>query len=361
MGLIMFRQLLTIARNTWTESIRQPIYIVLLLVGAGALAFTPAFSAYSMEHGGDIKMLIDLGLSTVFLTGLLLAAFTATSVLSDEIENKTVLTVVSKPVRRPVFVFGKFLGVAGAIALAYFILTIVFMLTVRHGVLQTVRDEFDQPVLVFGFLAAGGALAAATWANYFYGKVFNATLVLALAVAGAMALALVLVVGKGWTLQPPWAEFAAEDSRLGQLLLGMVMVFEAVMVLAAIAVACSTRLKQVMTLVVCAGVFAIGLVSNSLDGLVNKAINVPRELRVTESFAALFQADLSWGLKLVFAFVKVLHLLAPNLQFLWPGEALTQGFRIEPAMLATLTAYSGLYLIAVLGVAVILFERREVG
>jgi ABC-type transport system involved in multi-copper enzyme maturation permease subunit len=361
MDISMWRQLLTIARNTWTESIRQPIFIVLLLVGIGALMLTPSLSAFSMETGGDEKMLIDLGLSTVFLAGLLLAAFTATGVLSDELENKTVLTVVSKPVARPVFVIGKFLGVAGAIALAYFILSITFLMTVRHGVFQTVRDPWDGPVLLFGGLAAVCALVVATWANYFYGKVFTATLAIGLAIGSGIAFALVLVVGKGWVLQSPLTEFTAEKLPMSQIGLGLIMVFEAVMILTAIAIACSTRLKQVMTLVVCLGVFALGLISNSLDDLVNKQIEVARELRTVASFTELFSADVNWGLKLVFALVKVLHLISPNLQFLWPGEALTQGFAIEQPMVTTLTAYAALYIIAMLGIAVILFERREVG
>ena len=357
----MWRQLLSITRNTFTESIRQPIFVVLLLVGAGTLAMTPSLSAYSMEHGGDDKMLIDLGLSTVFLVGLLLAAFTATGVLSDELENKTVLTVVSKPVPRPVFVIGKFVGVALAIALAYFILAVAFLLTVRHGVMQTVRHELDQPVLLFGLGGAAIAVIVSAWANYFFGKVFNSTLILALAVTGAIALGLVMVIGKQWTLQSLLAEFGAETSRFGQLSLGLVMVFEAVLILTAIAIACSTRLKQVMTLVVCFGFFALGLVSNSLDDMVNKAVSLPRDMPTASSFAALFAQDINWGLKLVLSLVKVVHLIAPNLQFLWPGESLTQQIPIQLTNLSVLTAYAGLYVVAMLALAVILFQRREVG
>lgn len=357
----MWRQLLSITRNTFTESIRQPIFVVLLLVGAGTLAMTPSLSAYSMEHGGDDKMLIDLGLSTVFLVGLLLAAFTATGVLSDELENKTVLTVVSKPVPRPVFVIGKFVGVALAIALAYFILAVAFLLTVRHGVMQTVRHELDQPVLLFGLGGVAIAVIVSAWANYFFGKVFNSTLILALAVTGAIALGLVMVIGKQWTLQSPLAEFGAETSRFGQLSLGLVMVFEAVLILTAIAIACSTRLKQVMTLVVCFGFFALGLVSNSLDDMVNKAVSLPRDMPTASSFAALFAQDINWGLKLVLSLVKVVHLIAPNLQFLWPGESLTQQIPIQLTNLSVLTAYAGLYVVAMLALAVILFQRREVG
>src|SRR5690606_13376871 len=120
----MLRQLLNIARNTAVESIRQPIFVVLVLLGGVMMALNVPLSANTMEVGGlgDNKMLYDMGMSTIAIVGVLLAAFTATGVLSREIENKTVLTVVSKPVSRPVFVLGKFLGVAAAIMLSCYIL-----------------------------------------------------------------------------------------------------------------------------------------------------------------------------------------------------------------------------------------------
>jgi ABC-type transport system involved in multi-copper enzyme maturation permease subunit len=358
----MFRQLTTIAGNTFTEAIRQPIFVVLLLLGIATLVINPALSAYSMESGsGDNKMLIDLGLSTVFLAGLLLAAFTATGVLSEEVTNRTVLTVVSKPVPRPVFILGKFLGVAGAIALAYYILSLGFLLSLRHGVMQTARHEFDQPVLLFSFLAALISVLVAAWGNYFYRKVFNSTLVLSLGVAATVAFLLVLVIGKGWTLQSPVTQFAMHDGRMGQVVLGLIMVMEAVIVLTAVAIACSTRLGQVMTLMVCVGIFALGLVSNSFDDQVDRKLEISRDLGLWASFGAVFATEMSWALKLVFAGIKALHLLVPNLQFLWPGEAITQGYTIHFTNIAALTVYAALYTAAVLGVAVILFQRREVG
>ncbi|NQW49042.1 MAG: ABC transporter permease, partial [Planctomycetes bacterium] len=88
--------LFTIARNAFLESIRQPVQAVLICAALLALVLNLNVAGYTLED--DNKLLIDLGLSTLFLSGILMAAFTATSVLSREIENKTLLTVVSKPV-----------------------------------------------------------------------------------------------------------------------------------------------------------------------------------------------------------------------------------------------------------------------
>ena len=67
-----------------------------------------------------------------------LAAFVATNVLTREIDNRTVLTVVSKPVSRPIFVLGKFLGVAGAQTIVMVFLAVLFMLVEIHGVREAV-------------------------------------------------------------------------------------------------------------------------------------------------------------------------------------------------------------------------------
>ena len=57
-------------------------------------------------------MVVDLGLSTVLTFSTLLALLTASSTITDEIEGRTALTMLSKPLRREEFLLGKYLGVA---------------------------------------------------------------------------------------------------------------------------------------------------------------------------------------------------------------------------------------------------------
>ena len=355
----MFEQIITIARNTFTESIRQPIFVVLVLLGALALVLNTMLAAYTMDN--DNKLLVDMGLSTVFFVGLLLAAFTATGVLASEIEQRTVLTVVSKPVARPTFVMGKYLGVAGAIAIAFYTLSIIFLFTRRHGVMQTASDQFDGPVLTFGIVAALIALIVATFGNYLYRWVFSSTLILSLAIAETIAALLVLVVGKGWVFQSPLHEFVDHNGEMLQIVVGLVMVFEAVLILTAVAVAASTRLGQIMTLVLCMGIFFIGLISNSFSQLVNDKLSIPRGTNIFASVAAVFTAETSVPMKMFYALAKVLYLALPNLQFLWPADAITQEHPLTAVHIATVSVYALLYIGVVLCVAVTLFQTREVG
>jgi ABC-type transport system involved in multi-copper enzyme maturation permease subunit len=88
----MLEQLLAIIRNTFFESIRQPVVLVVLLVATLLLIISNPLAAFTMED--DQRMLVDIGLATIFVAGALLAALVATGVLTREIENKTALTVI---------------------------------------------------------------------------------------------------------------------------------------------------------------------------------------------------------------------------------------------------------------------------
>ena len=88
----MFSQAFAITRNTFFESIRQPIVFILIVIGTLLIVASGPLSAFTMDE--DQRMLVDISLASVFLTGTLLSAFIATSVLGREIESGTVLTVV---------------------------------------------------------------------------------------------------------------------------------------------------------------------------------------------------------------------------------------------------------------------------
>ena len=257
-NLNMFEQLFTISRHTFIESIRQPIFVVLILGSALVLILNPSLAAYTLDD--DNKLMIDMGLSTLFLAGLLLAIFTATGALNNELENKTALTVISKPVARPWFVLGKYIGVSTAIAAAYWTLAVIFLLTARHRVLQTTADPIDVPVLLFGITAAIVALTGAMMSNYFYHRAFTSTFVMLFCISITLAWFLVLLINKQWQFQSPLVDLDP------QMMMGLMMIFQAVLILTALAIATSTRLGQIMTLNVCAGVFGLGLISNYLFG-----------------------------------------------------------------------------------------------
>ena len=75
-------------------------------------------------------MVKDTGLRTISIVGLLLALFSASTCIADEIEGRTAMTLLSKPINRRQFIFGKFLGILAAVAVLVIILGIAFSGTV---------------------------------------------------------------------------------------------------------------------------------------------------------------------------------------------------------------------------------------
>jgi hypothetical protein len=259
---------------------------------------------------------------------LLLSAFSAAGVFSREIENQTVLTVISKPIGRPAFVLGKYLGVLGALGVACLAWAIAFLLGVRHEVLSNAAQELDGPVLIFGFGAFFLSIGIAAWGNYFYRWVFASALTSALLPLVLAAYLLVLLIGKHWEFQ------SISTNWNGQLWIAILMIFLALGLICAVAIAASIRLGQIMTLLICAGVFLIGLSSDYLFG----------------------QASQHGSMVAGFFYRIVL-----NLGYLWQADALSQGRVIPLDHLASVAAYTGLYILGVLCLAVGLFQTREVG
>ncbi len=326
----MFGKLIAIARTTFIETIRQPIFGVLMWVAAGLLIFNPSLAAFSLESEGDNKILLDVGLATLLLYGLLASAFSATNVITREIESFTVMTVVSKPVSRPLFLVGKYLGVCAAVLVGYYLLTLVFFMTIRHGVMMTAADHLDQPVILFSSLAILISLIAAGFGNYIYGWHFPTALTAWVVPAGTIALILVLLISKDWQFQSPTTDFGDM-----QAVYATAMTFCGVLILAAFAVALATRFNQALTLLLCATVYLVGLLSDYYIGR-----------PAAEGAAWIF---------------TVLYAIVPNFQFFWAGDALTQEQIIPLSQVAQVAAYATLYSLGVLGVGVALFETREVG
>ncbi len=325
----MFQRLYTLALNTFVETIRQPIYGVILLVTAAMLIFNVSLAAFTLEN--DDKLLLDLGLSTLLLSGLFLSAFSAAGVISREIDNKTVLTVIAKPISRPIFIVGKFLGLFAALSVAFYLSFLVFVLAQRHGVLQTSAQPWDAPVLIFGFGGFVPAILAAAFCNYFYGSDFPTTVMAFIAPMLTLGVVLVGKLDEHWTIIPFGSNFVG-----GQVIIAAFLVFLIVVVVAAVAVAASTRFGQMMTLMICTVVLGVGIISDYAFGR---------------------HADTS-------NLASLAYHIVPNVGPFWVVEGLNAGTiktTVPWSYVGYTTAYAALLTTAVLSIAVALFQKREVG
>ena len=321
-------KLWSICRNGFLQTIRQPVYMVMILLTFGVLVFTLPFSGYTMSvdyHKTDQEFLENLGLATLRVSSMLIAAFSAAGVLRREIEEKTALIVISKPVSRAVFVLGRFLGVAGAVSLAYYLCSLAFLMTVRHRVMPAASDHADWPVIIVGFSALSLAILTSLLGNRWFGWQFTSTGVWAGALLLSVAMLIIGFVGKGWRVVP----FGQGIS--GQLLLELLMMLMAVVIFVALAVAASARLGQAMTLLVCTAVFFLGSAHPKIFG------------RWAEEMPV----------------VRVLGWLVPNFSHFYPQDDLRIGWTIPLHVVGFAALYCVLYTFGLLALAVALFQTRE--
>lgn len=345
----ILEQLAAIARNTFFESVRQPIVLVVLVIGTLLLVMSLPFSAYTLMD--DQRMFVDIALSTIFVCGTVLASFLATSALTREIDNRTVLTVVSKPVPRPVFVVGKWMGVCAALTAVLLFLGLVFLIVEMHGTMPTVATPYHFPVLTLGILAVLATTGAALWANYFYSwPVPSATLVFGVPVL-AVAYGVCLPLGKDWSTVAPVTQFE------GKLWVALVVMWMGLLVLAGIAVAASTRFGQVVTLGITLGAFLLGLMS---DWIFGRHIKATGELITRLEQAGTPGSWFDWN-HLLYAGGQVCYAVVPNFQVFWLSDAVQQGRAIPATYVLWSAGYGAMLVVAALGVAVALFQQREVG
>jgi ABC-type Na+ efflux pump permease subunit len=128
----LFR-ILTIGRNTLTEAVRQKVLNVLLLfalvlVGSSVSVSNLASTALdsSSLFGEQIKFVKDFGCGAIGLFGFLIALLSVAQMLPQELDKRTIYTILSKPVRRAEFLLGKFLGVVLLLALSVMLMSIAF-------------------------------------------------------------------------------------------------------------------------------------------------------------------------------------------------------------------------------------------
>ena len=318
-------RLLAISKNTFIETLRQPIYAVIIIFSLLLMLLAPAVSMYTLDE--DIMLLRELGLSTLFLAGLFIAIFSSTGAITEEIESGTITTVLSKPISRPTFVIGKFLGISMAVTLAHALVTMAFLMVTRHGVLEMATDEVDWTVIVAAGTAILATLLITSFMNYIYDWNFPSTGIVLGAIFFGFGILFLVFVDKEWKFNPADNHFESFDIIASGLLL------LALFTLVALAILFSTRFNEVLTLTFCVGIFLLGLISDWVFGR--------------------FADQHIWA--------KIGSILTPNLQFFWVSDAIYETGTIPPNYLLEAITYSGLYTAGILALAVAFFQRRQIG
>jgi hypothetical protein len=194
-----------IAMASAQETMSQWLFWLVMLIGILLLkpVLLPVPSLMHIPYntfGEDIKMLKQGGVRVVAVLATIVVLWSASTSISDELESRTALTLLSKPIRRRQFIFGKFLGVVWPAVVMTLVLGSMLLWTVASKVVYDIRDSASD-------------------------------------------------------IEVTWQVCHSEMARTAPaVLLGMF----GVIVLGAISVALSTRLPMLANLVVCVSVYALG-------------------------------------------------------------------------------------------------------
>ena len=312
----------SIAMNGFMELIRQPIYLVLMISSSAFMLILA--SLYYVGAGEDASMVQGGVLATVFLTGLFTAVLGASLSVGEEIESGTALVVLAKPVNRITFVLAKYTGLAGALAVQCYTACLTALLASRMAF--DVYGSPDYPAFAIFGMGITLACIVGVCVNFFMMKPFVGPTVFSMMICLTLAFLGANYVGKDWNPQPFGTHV---DWRMIQAILLLLL---ALLTLAGIAIACSTRLSLIPTLVLCLFLFLLGLVSDHFFGM--RA-----------------EGGALWA--------KFIYAMVPNWQLFWMADALAEGKSIPWTYLARCVQYVGGTLVISLGLAMLLFEDRE--
>jgi hypothetical protein len=126
------RRIAAIAGNTFTELTRLKVFYMLLIFALVLIGSSLFMARLSFQQ--EFQVLKDVSLGAMSIFSSLLAIVTAARLLPKDIEDKTVYTILAKPVPRFEYVAGKLAGVLLLLAVSLAVMTALFLavLYIRH-------------------------------------------------------------------------------------------------------------------------------------------------------------------------------------------------------------------------------------
>ncbi len=307
-----------IAKNTLTESVREPIFGVLLITALVLIGHFPSMALFVFSE--QLKLVVDSSMATTLLFGLFAAVLCSSHTVSREMRNGTVLLMLSKPVYRWIFIIAKIFGIVMAVLLFVFICNTASIISVYIA-----KDQFRMDMgayyiymSILGFSCLFGMLM-----NFFRGKSFASSTVVGISLAMPVYCVICLLLKDHPALS------------LRDLALALVLLFFSVSTMGAITVVFATRLDMVANLTICTIIFFLGLMSSYL-----------------------FQNDTGSGaLNFIFGFF---YALLPNWQFFWLADALAGRRTIPASYIFWSAVYVTLYVSFCTMWAVAVFQNKEI-
>lgn len=120
-------QILVIAKNTFRQTVRQRLFLNVVIFGIGMLLMGMVVA--TITFGYPDRVVRSIGLSGVSLALDLIALLIGVSLIHQEIDRKTLFVVLTRPVRRWQYTLGRYVGLLMTLATALLGLAVVYALT----------------------------------------------------------------------------------------------------------------------------------------------------------------------------------------------------------------------------------------
>lgn len=131
-------KLSAVALSTLKSEMAQPLFAILMAIGCFALILF-VYIPYN-TFGEDIKVVKDSGMTLIMVLCIIQAVWAAGTSISDEIEGRTALTVLSKPIGRRSFIIGKYMGIFWTVAVMFCVLGLILMVAVAYKPIYDARE-----------------------------------------------------------------------------------------------------------------------------------------------------------------------------------------------------------------------------
>lgn len=135
-------KVITLAVNTFKEAARSKVFYLLFFMGV-IFAVNAKFISM-LTVGDEARVTLELGLSSIQIFITLIAIFTGINLVFKEIDKRTIYNILSKPLYRSHFIFGKFLGLMSTLLLALLGMGILFV-----GFLMLVEAPLTSQLMFF--------------------------------------------------------------------------------------------------------------------------------------------------------------------------------------------------------------------
>lgn len=120
-----FSRILTIALNVFWEVMRERVLYLIALFALFLVGTVRLLREFAL--GTEFKIITDLGIAGIGMLGLIVAIFVGTGLINKEIEQRTILVLLAKPISRADLIVGKYLGLSAVLAVVVFCSSAIYL------------------------------------------------------------------------------------------------------------------------------------------------------------------------------------------------------------------------------------------